>query len=177
MSGNMQNGGWKQKISHEIIEYAANVVYLALVFAALTQYRRLVLAAHDVIYTNYWVAVIQALILGKVIMIGGLFQLGRSLEQKPLIFPTLYKAAAFSLLVIAFNLAEHIIKGLWQERDLAGGIANGIAEFSAGWPHELLAGALAIFVALIPFFAFKELGRVLGKDKIVALFFRKRVNE
>jgi hypothetical protein len=41
----------------------------------------------------------------------------------------------------------------------------------------LLAGSLAIFVALIPFFAFKELGRVLGKDKMWALFFRKRVAE
>ena len=76
MSGGMQNGGdWKQKISREMVEYAVNVVYLALVFAAFTQYRRLVLAAHDIIYTNYWVAVIQALILGKVIMIGGLFRL------------------------------------------------------------------------------------------------------
>ncbi len=168
--------GWKQRISHEMVEYAVNVVYLALVFAALTQYRRLVLAAHDIIYTNYWVAVIQALILGKVIMIGGLFRLGRSLEQKPLIFPTLYKAAAFTFLVIAFNLIEHVVKGLWQERAIAGG-SQGIAEFFAGWPHELLAGSLAIFVALIPFFAFKELGRVLGKDKMWALFFRKREAE
>ena len=48
MSGGMQNGGdWKQKISREMVEYAVNVVYLALVFAAFTQYRRLVLAAHE----------------------------------------------------------------------------------------------------------------------------------
>ena len=174
MSGGMQNGGgWKQRISHEMVEYAFNVAYLALVFATLTQYRRLVLAAHDIIYTNYWVAVIQALILGKVIMIGGLFRLGRSLEQKPLIFPTLYKAAAFSLLVIAFNIIEHVIKGLWQDM----GLAQGIAEFIDRGPHELLAGSLAIFVALIPFFAVKELGRVLGKGKMWALFFRKRVAE
>jgi hypothetical protein len=29
-------------------------------------------------------------------------------------------------------------------------------------------------VALIPFFAVKELGRVLGEEKIRALFFRRR---
>ena len=174
MSGGMQNGGdWKQKISREMVEYAVNVAYLALVFAAFTQYQRLVLAAHDIIYTNYWVAVFQALILGKVIMFGGLFRPGRSLEQKPLIFTTLYKAAVFTLLVVAVNLIEHVIKGLWQER----GIAGGIAEFIDRWPHELLAGSLAIFVALIPFFAVKELARVLGEDKMWALFFRKRVAE
>ena len=33
-------------------------------------------------------------------------------------------------------------------------------------------GCLIIFVAFIPFFAVKELGRVLGEDKIRALFWR-----
>jgi len=38
----------------------------------------------------------------------------------------------------------------------------------------LLARCLITFVAFIPFFAFKELGRVLGEDKIRTLFFRGR---
>ena len=41
-------------------EYWINVFYLTLIFAAFTQYRRFVLAAHDITYTNYWVAVIEA---------------------------------------------------------------------------------------------------------------------
>jgi hypothetical protein len=53
-----------------VVEYWINVAYLALVFAAFTQYRRFLLAAYDITYTNYWVAVIEALILAKVIMIG-----------------------------------------------------------------------------------------------------------
>lgn len=53
------------------------------------------------------------------------------------------------------------------------GVAGGFAEFLDRWPHELLAGSLVIFVALIPFFAFKELGRVLGEEAISDLFFRK----
>lgn len=164
-----QNGGWKEKFVHEMAEYAINVIYLALVFAAFTQYRRLVLAAHDIIYTNYWVAVIQALILGKVIMIGAVFRLGRSLEQRPLIFPTLYKAVVFTFLVVVLNLVEHALKGIWT----GNGVAGGFAEFLDRGPHELLAGSLVIFVALIPFFAVKELGRVLGEEKIWALFFGK----
>ena len=170
MAGNVQKtGSWKNKFFHGMAEYVINAIYLALVFAAFTQYRRLVLAAHDIIYTNYWVAVIQALILGKVIMIGAVFRLGRSLEQRPLIYSTLYKSVVFTFLVLGFNLIEHAIKGLWTGQGLAGGFA----EFLDRWPHELLAGSLVIFVALIPFFAFKELGRVLGKEKIGALFFRK----
>jgi hypothetical protein len=50
---------------------------------------------------------------------------------------------------------------------------GGIAEF-LGKGHELLANSLIVFVAFIPFFGVKELGRVLGQEKIRALFFRRR---
>jgi hypothetical protein len=38
----------------------------------------------------------------------------------------------------------------------------------------LLANVLVMFVAFIPFFAFKELGRVLRKGRVWELFFRRR---
>ena len=166
----MKKGNLKKKIYPEIAEYWINVVYLALVFAAFTQYRRFILASHDITYTNYGFAVIEALILAKVIMIGAVLRLGRGLEQKPLIYPTLYKAVVFSLFVGAFTLIEHVIKGLWNGK----GFTGGLVEFFGKGSHELLAGSLVTIVAFIPFFAFRELGRVLGKGKILALFFRRR---
>ena len=168
-----KKGSLKQKIFHEMAEYWINVVYLTFVFAAFTQYRRLVLAAHDIMYTNYWVAVIEALILAKVIMIGDVLHLGRRLEQKPLIFPTLLKTVVFSLFVGIFTIIEHVIKGLWNGM----GVTGGVVEFFGKGQHELLAGCLIVFVAFIPFFAFRELGRALGEEgKIWGLFFRGRDN-
>jgi len=160
----------KKKIFHEMAEYWTNVAYLTLVFAAFTQYRRFVLAAYDITYTNYGFAVIEALILAKVIMIGAVFRLGRGLEDKPLIYPTLYKTVVFTLFVGVFTLIEHAIKGLWRGKGLAGGLVDLLGKGH----HELLAGCLVTFVAFIPFFAFRELGRVLGEDKIRVLFFRRR---
>jgi hypothetical protein len=116
-----KKGSWKEKILHEVTEYWINVIYLTLVFAAFTQYRRFVLAAHDITYTNYWVAVIEALILAKVIMIGAVFRLGRGLEDKPLVFPTLYKTVIFTIFVGAFTLIENAVKGLWKGIGLMGG--------------------------------------------------------
>ncbi|MBK8114141.1 MAG: hypothetical protein IPK44_06120 [Candidatus Accumulibacter sp.] len=168
-----QQESWKERFFHEMAEYGINVIYLALVFAAFTQYRRLVLAAHDIIYTNYWVAVIQALILGKVIMIGAVFHAGRGLERRPLIYPTLYKALVFTLLVVSLNVIEHAIEGLWTGKGLAGGFA----EFVAREPHELLSGSLVLLVALIPFFAVKELGRGFGRARIRALLFHERTGQ
>jgi len=160
----------KTRIFHEVSEYWMNVFYLALVFASFTQYRRLILAAHDITYTNYWVALIEALILAKVIMIGSVFRLGRGLERKPLIYPTLYKTVVFTLFCGFFSLGEHAIKGLWQGEGFMGGFAQ---LFGKG-PHEFLADSLVVFVAFIPYFGVKELGRVLGEDKIRGLFFRTR---
>jgi hypothetical protein len=160
----------KEIIFHELVEYWLNVAYLAIVFAAFTQYRRLVLAAHDITYTNYGVAVIKALILAKVVMVGAVFRLGRGLEQKSLIYPTLYKTVVFTLFVGLFTIIEYAVKGLWHGK----GVAGGLDDFFGKGPHELLANSLVVFVAFFPFFAVKELERVFGKKKIRALFFRRR---
>jgi hypothetical protein len=172
-STDKKKGGWKQRIFHEMFEYWMNFFYLALMFAAFTQYRRLVLAAHDIIYTNYGIAVIEAAVLAKVIMIGGVFRLGRGLEKKPLLFSTLYKTIVFSLFVAFFKLIEHMIMGLWKGK----GLTQGLADFFGRGPYELLANVLVMFVAFIPFFAFKELGRVLEKVRVWDLFFRGRADQ
>jgi hypothetical protein len=172
-SNDNQKRDWKNKIFLEMVEYWINVCYLTLVFAAFTQYRRFLLAGHGINYTNYWVALIEALILAKVIMIGSVVRLGRGLEHKPLIYPTIYKTVVFTLFVGAFTVFEHAIKGLWTGTGLIGGVAD----FSGKGSHELLANSLVVFVAFIPFFGVKELGRVLGQDKIWALFFRRRADQ
>lgn len=173
MSGSdKKKGSLKEKVVHEVVEYWINVCYLALVFGAFTQYRRFLLAAHDITYTNYGFAVIEALILAKVIMIGEVARLGRGLDRKPLIYPTLYKTVVFTLFVGAFTLVEHAIRGLWSGE----GFTSGIVDFLGKGSDEILANSLVVFVAFIPFFGIKELARVLGEDKIRVLFFRSRTD-
>jgi hypothetical protein len=174
MSGaDKKKGGLKEKVVHEVVEYWINVCYLTLVFAAFTQYRRFLLASYDITYTNYGFAVIEALVLAKVIMIGDAVRLGRGLERKPLIFPTLYKTVVFTLFVAVFTLIEHGVKGLWKGE----GFTSGIVDFLGKGSNEILANSLIVFVAFIPFFGIKELGRVVGQDKIRTLFFRRRDDE
>jgi hypothetical protein len=108
-SSDKKKGSLKEKLFHEVVDYWVNFCYLVLVFAAFTWYRRIILAAHDITYTNYWVPLIEALILAKVISIRSVVRLGRGLEQKPLIYPTLYKTVVFTLFVAVFTLVEHMI--------------------------------------------------------------------
>jgi hypothetical protein len=168
-----EKAGWKKKLRDEMAEYAMNVCYLTVVFSAFVEYRRLLLASQNIPYTNYFVAVIEAVILAKVILIGDVLHLGRGLEKKPLIFPTLYRTVVFTLFVGAFTIVEHAIRGLLHGKGLSGGVE----EFFAKGPYELLANCLVVFVALIPFFAIKELERVFGDKRIAALFFRARTDQ
>jgi len=165
--------GILKRIFKEAVEYWIIVLYLAIVFAAFTWYRRLLLAAYGITYTNYWVAVIKALILGKVIMIGEVLRIGRGLEKKPLIVPTLYKTLVFTLFLAIFTVLENVFSGLWKGTGFTG---NVVAYLGVG-SHEFFANSLVVFVTFIPFFGVKELGRVLGQDKIRALFFRSRADK
>jgi len=118
------------------------------------------------------VGLFGALVLGKGIMIGGVFRLGRWLENKPLIFPTIHKARLFFVFILVFRVVEYAIKGLLH----GDGLATAFLEFFAQkGMDEVLANGLVVLMALIPFFAVKELDRVLGRERVAALFFRNRV--
>lgn len=162
-----------QRMRRELIEYAFNVAYLMFVFIAFTQYRRLLLAENSITYADHGLALIGALILGKVIMIGSVFRLGRWLESKPLIVPTIYKALLFCCFVVVLRIVEYSIRGLLRGDSFDAALGEFLAQKGV---DEVLANSLAVLVALLPYFAVKELGRVLGPGRIAALFFRTRAS-
>jgi hypothetical protein len=164
-----KRAGWKQRIVHEMTEYWINFVYLAVVFFTFTSYRRLILEEYQVTYLHYGIAVIEAAVLAKIILLGEAARIGRKHEDKPLIVPTLHKTIAFALWVVGFKVFEHMIGGLLRGKGLVGGFHDLISKDG----YEILANALVMISALVPFFALKELGRVLGRKKLWALFFRR----
>jgi hypothetical protein len=167
-----QKVGWKQKAIREFIRYWINVAYLSTVFGLFAWYRRLILAHYDIKYFEYGIAIIEALIMAKVIMIGDAVGLGnRIFKDKPLIYPTLYKSVVFTCFVGVFAALEGTIKG-WFKGD---GLAGWLIELHNEGRHEFLARCLIVFVVFIPFFGFKELGKVFGGEgRLGKLFFRSR---
>lgn len=169
----MNDRNLKARMFRGIKTYWLYVLYLTLVFAAFTQYRRLILADVGVIYTDYGFALIKAMIFAKVIMAGDALKLGHGLNNKPLIVSTLVKTVVFTLLVSAFTFIEHAVRGLWS----GVGSLGGLADFLDKGHQEVLANALIVFVAFIPFFALRELGRVLGGESRLMTLFFKRIDD
>ncbi len=161
--------GWKQRVSHEMLEYGIVFIYLATFFGVFTWYRRLILAEYHITYLHYWLAVFEAFILAKVIVVGTALRIGRRFEGKTLVISILYKTFLFSLFVAAFAVLEQIIEGVIHGK----GVAAGIHKVMNEGRDELLARCLLTFFSFIPFFAFKEIGRVLGHGKLSAMFFSR----
>ena len=168
--GNVKKSNWKKRVFTEMRSYLINVAYLAIFFGIFAWHRRLILAQHEISYLNYGISLIEALIFGKIVMIGDLLGLGRRLDKKPLIIVTFYKAAVFTILVFFFSVIEYGIRGLIGGKGVTGGIIDLINKDK----YEIISRNLVIFFAFIPFFAFKELERVLGEKTVSRLFFRKR---
>ena len=166
---NEKKRGWKEKVFLEMVAYWINVAYLTILFAVFTSYRRLILANYDISYSNWGISLIKALVLAKVIMVGSLFRFDRLLDNKPLIFPTLLKSFIFTLWVAVFASVESAIRGFLHGKGLTGALDHLLSE----GVDEFYSKCLVVFVAFIPFFAFKELSRVFGKGIIWGLFFRK----
>jgi len=168
--GPAKHSSVKEKVLEELKIYWIITIYLALLFGSFTVYRRLTLAEFGLTYLHYGFAFIEALIIAKVILIGDALRLGRRFEDRPLVYSVVYKSVLFGLFVMLFGVLEHVIEGLFHKK----GASDILHEMLDIGMYELLARIVMLIMAFIPFFAFWELGRVLGPRKLSALFFSKR---
>ena len=106
--------GTRTRLLAELKTAAVVSVYLALFLSAVTTYRRLLLAEYQIGYFHYGYALIEALVLAKVIVFGSALGLGERFRDRPLIVPTLYKTLYFGVLVLAFSVLEHLINSWWH---------------------------------------------------------------
>jgi hypothetical protein len=160
----------KEKAAEEFKLFWIIALYLAVFLGSFTVYRRLILEEFGVAYLHYGFALIEALIIAKVILIGQAFGLGKRFERAPLILSVLYKSILFGVFVFLFGILEHVVEALIHKSGWAG-FVHGVAELGL---YELLARMVMLIVAFVPFFAFWEVGRVLGPGRLSELFFSRR---
>jgi hypothetical protein len=160
--------GAKQKLVHELRQLVGNSLYLAGFFTVFRLYTRLILAEYQINYFAYGLTILKSLALAKIILTGETLRLGGRWRGRPLIVATFYYAVVFSAFASVFEIVEHLILGWFHGKSPAAVFAEILEK---GWPH-LLAMTMVVFVAFLPFFAFRELGRALGERKLHDLFFR-----
>ena len=160
----------QQKVIEQMKEFLFIALYLWLVFGLLVMYKSVILSEYHIDFAYHGFALINALALGKVMLVAKDLHLGRRFENAPLVYPTLVKSAIFTVVLACFKLLEGAAVGLYRGKSFA----ESIADLGGGTLRALLTLTLLLFVVLIPFVGFGELQRVLGEGKLKQMFFYPR---
>ncbi len=145
------------------------VLYLWVIFGVYVLCETVVLAKQHVNFLSHGFALINALVLSKVLLVAEDLNFADQFKDRPLIYPVLYKAFAFALLFVAAHVGESILVGLWHGKSAA----DSFPPVGGGTLKGFFCVVALMFVALIPFFAFREVGRVIGEDRLWDAFFKR----
>lgn len=160
----------KQKAIGQMKEFLFIALYLWLVFGLLVMYKSVILNERHIDFAFHGFALINALALGKVMLVVKDLRLGRRFDNAPLIYPTLVNSAIFTIVLACFKILEDAAVGLYRGKSFT----ESIADLGGGTLQAILTLTLLLFVVLIPFVGFGELQRVLGEGKLKQMFFYPR---
>jgi hypothetical protein len=111
---------------------------------------------------------IASLILGKAVLIADMLPPINRYPNKPLAYNIVWKTMIYLCMASVIHYLERLIDFSRQ----AGGVVAGNEKLLAEmvWPHYF-AVEIVLFILILVYCTARELGRVIGKEKLLRLFF------
>lgn len=111
---------------------------------------------------------LSSLILGKAVLIADLWPAINRFPEKPLIYNIAWKTTIY----FAVASLIHYLERLYDAAKSAGGITAGNEQLlkEIVWPH-FWAIQIVVAVVIFNYCVIRELGRVLGEERVIRLFF------
>lgn len=161
----LEKHNWKAKVIEEFEKLLAIVAYLFVLLVVLQLHRGIILMSYGLSYSysqGMIFALVNALVLGKFMLIAEALHAGERWQSKTLLYSTLFRSAVFAVILVACHVLEEGLVAVWRGRSFWASSEMNLI--------EILSLGLIAFVVLIPFFAFRELQRVIGKTELKSLF-------
>jgi hypothetical protein len=161
----------KERAVHEAKSFFVIFVYLFVLFGLFVLYEDTILAHAGITrgFTPYGFAVVNALIFAKVMLVADDLHLGRRFEQMPLIYPIVFKAVIFAVVLMGFHVVEELVIGMLHGETAA----ESIPRIGGGSLKGVVTVGTLFAVQLTPYFAFSEIRRTIGRDELYALLFTR----
>lgn len=156
------------RVLDEARRFAMLFLYLWILFGLFVLNERIILREHGIGFASQGFAVLNALVLAKVMLILEDLNLNKWLDRRPLIYPILFDSFLFSALFVAFHVLEEMIVGLFKGESAT----TSVPAIGGGGLSGVLCVAVILFFALIPHFAFQNFSRALGPARMKAMLFR-----
>jgi hypothetical protein len=155
----------KAKAAEEFRRFVILFFYLWVLFGVFVLNQGIVLREHGINFTMQGFAFINALVFAKVMMLFEIFDPGRWLRRRPLIYPILYEALLLTILFIVVHILEKVIEGLIHGKPVADSLPN----IGGGGFTGLFSASVILFVALVPFFGIRNLSMAMGDGRLEAM--------
>ena len=152
-------------ILRELKRFLVMFLYLWVLFGLFVLNEAVILRQHGIPLATHGFAVINALLLAKVMLVAEDFNLGARLQPRPLIYPILTEAFLLAVLFIGFHVVEEMVTGLIEGETLSASVPA----IGGGGAMGLACVGLILFVSLIPFFAFRRVSREIGPERMRAM--------
>ena len=138
-------------------------------FALFQAHQYVVLARHQIPFTQLGVGLVNALVLAKVMLVADDLRLGEWRGRRPLVYPVLMRSILFAIVFIVFDIIEKMLIGVFHGKAVAESIET---HGGGGIPGAILV-AIIIAISLVPFFAFVELSRLMDSGELTPIFFTR----
>src|SRR3984957_17782444 len=143
----------KAKAADEFRRFFVLFLYLWILFGVFVLNQGVVMREHGINFPMLGFAFFNALVFAKVMMLFEVFDPGRWLRKRPLIYPILYESLLLTILFLVAHVIEKAIEGLIRGKTLVDGMPLLTGDGLAGF----LSITVILFVALIPFFGLRNL--------------------
>jgi len=159
-----------RRLYGEVKRIAAIFAYLWVVFGVLVLHESVVLSRHGLSFHFYGLAFINAWILAKVMLVAEGLDARPHFQGRPLALPIALRSAGFAVLLVCAYAVEETLINLWRGHRLV----EALPAIGGGGVRGLAVMTVIMAIALVPYFAWRELGRVLGRDALKALMLSRR---
>jgi hypothetical protein len=157
------------KAADEFRRFLLLFFYLWILFGVFVLNQGVVLREHGINFAMQGFAFFNALVFAKVMMLFEVFDPGRWLRKRPLIYPILYESLLLTVLFIIAHVLEKMIEGLIRGKTLTESMP---VLTGAGLPG-FLSITVILFIALLPFFGLRNLSLAMGEGRLYGMIFEK----
>lgn len=168
-----ERGRFGRRLREEAVRIGAIFAYLMVVFGTLVLHETVVLSRHGMGYQFYGFAFVNSWILAKVMLVAEGLEARRQAmrgratpgsARRPIV-RIVARACGFAVLLVCAYAVEETLIGLWKGRSLAGSLPV----IGGGGIRGLAATAAIMAIALVPYFTWREIGRLIGRDRLRTL--------
>jgi hypothetical protein len=157
--------GLKDRARTELRSYLIISGYIWLMLNLMHLHEAMLAGTYHFSLISHGWSIVNALILGKVILIAEAFHAGDRLAMRMPAFAVLIKSLMFGAAIIVFHLVERLVTALWDGQSFASALVLLRAE---GVHHSLLTAAI-VAIALAPYVLIKEIEKRTGQSDLLLL--------